>query len=88
MAPLLAEVERIKAKIENDSDVMERIKMNLVKSEEQLKAEVAKNVTLESKQRILEETLASKEEIIRVLTSGADRNVFCKNRENKLEKHL
>ena len=73
---LLAEVEKIKAKIDNDAEVMERMRMNQVKLEEQLKAKVSTIVTLEAKQRTLEETLASKDEVIKVLTSGADRNEF------------
>ena len=76
MASLLTEVEKIKAKIDNDAEVMEKMRIHQVKLEEQLKAEVSKNLTLEAKQRTLEETLASKEEIIKVLTSGADRNGF------------
>ena len=70
---LLAEAEKIRAKIENDAEVMEQMRLHQVKLEEKLKAEVAKNVTLIAEQSTLEETLASKEEIIKVLTSGADR---------------
>ena len=76
VAPLLAEVSKIKEKIDNDAEVMDRIQLNQVKLKEQLKAEIVKNVTLTAKQHKLEETLASKDEIIKVLMSGADKNMF------------
>ena len=73
VAPLLADVAKMRAKIKSDAEVMERMRLKQVKLEEQLKAEVEKNVTLTAKKRTLEETLASKEEIIKVLTSGTER---------------
>ena len=77
---LLAEADKIRAKIENDAEVMEQMRLNQVKLEEKLKAEVAKNVTLEAKQSTLEKTLASKEESNKVLkASGADRKEFRRN---------
>ena len=83
---LLAEADKIRAKIENDAEVMEQMRLNQVKLEEKLKAEVAKNVSLEAKQSTLEETLASKEEIIKVLTSGADRKEFLLNSKTQIDK--
>ena len=73
VGPLLVEVAKIKASFDNDAEVMERMRLKQVKLEEQLKAEVEKNVTLTAKKRTLEEKLASKEEIIKVLTSGTER---------------
>ena len=64
VAQLLAEADKIRAKIENDEGVMEKMRMNQIKSEEKLKAEVARNVALKAKEGTLEETLVIKEEII------------------------
>ena len=79
VAPRLSEADKIKAKMKNDAEVLEKMRLNQVKLEEKLKAEMAKNVTLEAKLTTLEETLAFKDKIIEILKSGADRKEFRPN---------
>ena len=80
-APLLAELDKAKdelvAKLKNrlcdELEVNEKMKTNQEKLEEQMKIEVEKNVTLETEKRMLKEMIVSKDEIIKVLTDGSDR---------------
>ena len=80
-APLLAElenakdalVEKLKKRLIDELEVNEKMKINQEKLEEQMKIEVEKNLTLEAEKRAMTELLATKEEVIKVLTSGANR---------------
>ena len=74
-APLLAEVEKLKDKLTNEFEVNEKMKNYQVKLEEQMKIEVAKVMSLEAENRTLKENLATKEEVIKVLTDGQSRLV-------------
>ena len=66
-------VEKLKNKLTDELEVNEKMKLNQVKLEEQMKTEVEKNTTLEAKVRTLDEMLSTKDEVIKVLTGGADR---------------
>lgn len=83
-APLLAEFEKMKASWANDMDVNEKMKNNQIKLEEQLKIEVAKNVTLETENKKMKDQLATKDEIIKVLKD--DSKATIKQLEKKLDK--
>ena len=72
-APLLAELDKLKSRLVDEMEINEKMKLNQVKLEEQMKIEVEKIVTLEGKVSTLEETLVTKEEVIKVLTGGANR---------------
>ena len=72
-APLLAELDKMKKRLIDELEVNEKMKINQEKLEEQMKIEVEKNLTLEAEKRALTELLATKEEVIKVLTSGANR---------------
>ena len=83
-------VEKLKNKLIDELDVNEKMRTNQVKLEEQMKTEVEKSSTLEAKIRTLEEILATKEEVIKMLTDGADRERFIQGKMirfyNKMEK--
>ena len=72
-APLLAEFEKMKKRLVDELDVNEKMRDKLVKVEEQMKIEVEKNATLEAEKVTLIETLATKDEIIKVLTGASNR---------------
>ena len=72
-APLLAEFDKLKNRLVDEMNVNEKMKENQVKIEEQMKIEVDKNATMEAKMSTLEETLATKEEVIKVLTGAENR---------------
>ena len=67
-------VEKLKNRLVDELEVNEKMRNNHVKLEEQIKVEVEKNATLEAEKHALEEMLATKEEVIKVLTDGANRN--------------
>ena len=60
-------VEQLKSKLVSEMDSNEALRLNLEKSEEQRKIAVEKNALSEAKIRSLEETLAAKVEIIKLL---------------------
>ena len=66
-------VEKLKNKLIDEMEVNEKMRENQVKLEEQMKIKVEKNTILEAKIRMLEKELASKHEIIKMLTDGAER---------------
>ena len=74
-APVLAELEKLTDRLTNEFEVNEKMKNYQVKLEEQMKIEVAKVMSLEAENRTLKENLATKEEVIKVLTDGQNRSV-------------
>ena len=72
-APLLAEFEKVKKRLVDELEVNEKMRNNQVKMEEQMKIEVEKNAKLEAEKVALVETVATKDEIIKVLTGASNR---------------
>ena len=72
---LLNQLDELKSRLAVELDINKKIRLDQVRLEKRLEFEVGKNVTLEAKIRMLEETLATKEERIKVLTDGPHRKV-------------
>lgn len=69
VAPLLADVAKMRAKIKSDAEVMERMRLNQVKLEEQLTAEIEEN---KNKDATIEQLREEIEELNQKLqTAGA-----------------
>ena len=76
-------VEKLKNKLIDEMEVNEKMRENHVKLEEKMKIEVEKNKRSETKIRMLEKELASKEEIIKMLGGEAERETGFFNKKNK-----
>ena len=85
-APLLAELDKLKNKLVDTLEINEKMKLCQVKMEEQSKLKVEKVAILEAEKLTLTETLATKEEVIKVLTDGANREGF--NAQEEIELNL
>lgn len=66
-------VEKFKRRLIEEVEVNEKMRNNKEKLKEQIKIEVEKNARLEADKNTLAEKLATKEEVIKVLTDGANR---------------
>ena len=64
VAPVLAEVAKLKAKIDNDMNAMEQMRVNQVKLEEKLKAQVEVSKMLAANNRLLKEASASHNDVM------------------------
>ena len=77
-------VEKLKNKLIDEMEVNEKMRENHVKLEEKMKIEVEKNKRSETKIRMLEKELASKEEIIKMLGGEAERETGFFKRNNQI----
>ena len=68
-------VEKLKNKLVEEMEINEKMKMNQIKLEEQNKIEVGKSVAAEAKVRELVEILETKDEVIKMLHDGTDREL-------------
>ena len=68
-------VEKLKKKLMEEMETNENMRTNQVKLEEQKKIEIGKRVTSEARVREVEEVLATKDEVIKMLHDGTDREL-------------